>query len=151
MVNKLLEGAYIERCSKETENMIAQESSAFLNQPLSYLKDHKSEFIYLESTDFEPIGVDAVSLEIDDVFGTYDVMLGLKLQKKYEAVIREYLNSHLNGDEGKFDLIFSGDDGLWNLNFALNYVEGYSEDLSLHSAFNLIIHFLTNLVSTVKS
>ncbi|WP_139311300.1 branched-chain amino acid aminotransferase [Bacillus sp. MRMR6] len=149
-MNNFFEGAYIERCSKETENMIAQESSAFLNQPLSYLRDHKSEFIYLESTVFEQNGVDAVSLETDDVFGTYDVMLGLKLQKKYEPAIRDYLNSHLNGEEAKFDLMFSGDDGLWNLNFALNYVEGYSEALSLNESFNLINHFLTNLVSIVK-
>jgi hypothetical protein len=151
MANDLFEGAYIERCSKETENMIAQESSTFLNQPLSYLRKHKSEFIYLESTVFEPIGVDAVSLETDDVFGTYDVMLGIKLQKKYEPAIKDYLNSHLDGDEAKFDLMFSGDDGLWNLNFALNYVAGYSEDLSLNDAFSLISRFLTNLVSAVKN
>src|SRR3954452_8936082 len=76
--------AYIERCDKETENMLKNESSSFLTQPLDYLKMHKNEFIYLESNWFDLIGVEAVSLEADDVFGTYDVMLGLKLQKKFE-------------------------------------------------------------------
>ena len=42
--------AYIERCSKETETMIANESSTFLQQSIGYFKKHKGEFIYLEST-----------------------------------------------------------------------------------------------------
>jgi hypothetical protein len=142
--------AYIERCSKETETMIANESSSFLNQPISYLNEHKNEFIYVESALFDDIGVEGISLEVDDVFGTYDVMLGLKLQKKFDKVLREHLNSSLIGEASKFDLIFSQDDGLWDLNFALNYVAGYKEDMSISDAFQLIHQFLTNLVETVK-
>jgi hypothetical protein len=140
--NSRFENAYIERCDKETENMIALESSTFLNQPLDYLKKHKNEFIYIESAWFEVIAVEAVSLEADDVFGTYDVMLGLKLQKKHENTIKEYLNNNLNSNEAKFDLIFSRDDGLWNLNFALNYAEGFKEGMSISEAFQLIYRFL---------
>lgn len=142
--------AYIERCSKETETMIANESSSFLIQPITYLKEHKNEFIYVESTLFEQIGVEGVSLEVDDVFGTYDVMLGLKLQKKYEKMLKDQLNNSLHGDEAKFDLMFSHDDGLWDLNFALNYVDGYTENLSIHEAFQLIHQFLNILVHTIK-
>jgi hypothetical protein len=142
--------AYIERCSKETETMIANESSNFLNQPLTYLKEHKNEFIYVESTFFEQIGVEGVSLELDDVFGTYDVMLGLKLQKKFEKVLKEQLNTSLQGDEAKFDLMFSHDDGLWDLNFAFNYVEGFNENMSLNEAFKLIHQFLSQLVESIK-
>jgi hypothetical protein len=142
--------AYIERCDKETENMLKNESSSFLKERLDYLKKHKNEFIYVESNWFELIGVEAVSFEADDVFGTYDVMLGLKLQKKFEKSIKEYLNSHLHGDEAKFDLIFSLDDGLWNLNFALNYVEGFHEDLTVGEALQLIYHFLFMLVEAVE-
>lgn len=142
--------AYIERCSKETETMIANESSSFLKQPITYLKEHKNEFIYVESTLFEQIGVEGVSLEVDDVFGTYDVMLGLKLQKKYEKMLKDQLNNSLQGDEAKFDLMFSHDDGLWDLNFALNYVDGYTENLSIHEAFQLIHQFLNTLVHTIK-
>lgn len=149
-LNSSFTDAYIERCSKDTETMIANESSTFLNQPITYLKEHKNEFIYVESTLFEQIGVEGVSLEVDDVFGTYDVMLGLKLQKKFEKMLKEQLNNFLNGEEAKFDLMFSHDDGLWDLNFALNYVEGYKEDLSLNEAIQLIHQFLSQLVETVK-
>lgn len=142
--------AYIERCDKETENMIKNETGAFLSQPLAYLKKNKQEFIYLESKLFEEIGVEAVSLEVDDVFGTYDVMLGLKLQKKFDKLLKEHLNANLNGDEAKFDLMFSQEDGLWNLNFALNYVEGFKEDMTLIEAFTMIHQFLFSIVEAVK-
>ncbi len=142
--------AYIERCDKESENMLKNESSSFLNEPLDYLKKHKNEFIYLESNWFDLIGVEAVSLEADDVFGTYDVMLGLKLQKKFEKTLKGNLNSQLQGDEAKFDLMFSLEDGLWNLNFALNYVEGFNEEITLGEAFQLIYRFLFQLVEAVE-
>jgi hypothetical protein len=149
-LNSNFTDAYIERCSKETETMIANESSNFLNQPITYLKEHKNEFIYVESKFFEEIGIEGVSVEVDDVFGTYDVMLGLKLQKKFEKLLKEQLNHSLHGDEAKFDLVFSHDDGLWDLNFALNYVNGYTENISIHEALQLIHQFLTTLVHTVK-
>ncbi|MBV7507755.1 branched-chain amino acid aminotransferase [Bacillus sp. sid0103] len=142
--------AYIERCDKESENMIKNESSSFLNEPLDFLKKHKSEFIYVESNWFEIISVEAVSLEADDVFGTYDVMLGLKLQKKFEKTLKENLNFLLHGDEAKFDLMFSLEDGLWNLNFALNYVDGFKEEITIGEAFQLIYQFLFQLVEAVE-
>ncbi|MDR6123187.1 hypothetical protein QFZ87_002784 [Bacillus sp. SLBN-46] len=142
--------AYIERCDKETENMIKVETGTFLTQPLTYLKKNNNEFIYLESNWFEAIRVEAVSLEVDDVFGTYDVMLGLKLQKKFDKTLKEHLNTTLHGNEAKFDLMFSQDDGLWNLNFALNYVEGFKEDMTLNEAFQVIYQFLNNLVEAVN-
>ncbi|WP_419887323.1 branched-chain amino acid aminotransferase [Neobacillus niacini] len=149
-MNTSFNEAYIERCSKETETMIANEASSFLNQPITYLKDHKSEFLYVESALFEEIGVEGVSIELDDVFGTYDVMLGLKLQKKFEKMLKEHLNQSLQGDEAKFDLVFSHDDGLWDLNFALNYVEGYRENISIHEGLQIIHQFLSTIVHTVK-
>lgn len=149
-MNTSFNEAYIERCSKETETMIAHESSSFLNQPITYLKDHKSEFLYVESALFEEIGVEGVSLELDDVFGTYDVMLGLKLQKKFEKMLKEQLDQLLQGDEAKFDLVFSHDDGLWDMNFALNYVEGYRENISIHDGLQIIHQFLSTIVHTIK-
>jgi hypothetical protein len=141
--------AYIERSNKESEEVIGEEGHTFLEQPLDYLKKHMNEFIYLESNWFEIIGVDAVSLEVDDLFGTYDVMLGLKIQKKFEPSIRMFLKDHL-GDEEKFDLMFSLDDGLWNLNFDLDSVEGYSETITVGEAFRLIYQFLFRLAEAVE-
>lgn len=146
----LLEDAYIERCNKETEELIAKETHSFLSQPLDYLKKHNKEFLYIESKHFEEIHVDAVSLEADDVFGTYDVMLGLRLQKKFGNALKEELNHNLKGNDAKFDLLFSNEDGLWDLNFALNYVEGFNEALSIGEAYKLIHQFLVKLVEKIK-
>lgn len=150
-LQSLFAQSYIERCSKDTETMIAEESTAFLKQRVDYFKKHKNEFIYVELSSFDQIKVEAVSLEVDDVFGTYDVMLGLKLQKKFANSIKEFLNANLNADGAKFDLMFSNEDGLWNLNFALNYVEGFQEDMTIGEAIHIIYRFLANLVETVES
>lgn len=83
--------AYMERSNKESEELISEENSAFLSQPIEYLKKNKDEFLYFESRWFELIGVVALSLEVDDVFGTYNAMFGLKFQKKMGDVLKTYL------------------------------------------------------------
>jgi hypothetical protein len=142
--------AYIERSDKETEEVIGVEGQAFLNQPINYFKKHMNEFLYLESNRFEIIGVDAVSLEVDDVFRSYDVMLGLKLQKKYDRNIKEYLKEELR-DEAKFDLMFSADEGIWSLNFDLDSVEGFHEEMTIGEGYRLIYQFLFKLVEAVEA
>ncbi|MEH6943965.1 branched-chain amino acid aminotransferase [Bacillus sp. JJ722] len=142
---------YIEVCDKETEELLTEEDATFLNESLSYLMKHKNQFIYLESDYFDIIGVDAISLEVDDVFGTYDVMLGLKLQKKYEPLIKSYLSNTLQGDSAKFDLMFSQADGLWDLNFTLNYVNGFKEEMTLQEAYQLIYSFIFALCEAIEA
>jgi hypothetical protein len=142
--------AYIERGDKETENFLGEESSDFLNQPIRYFKEHKNEFMYLETKWFDIIGVDAVSFEMDDVFGTYDVMLGLKLQKKYGNAINRYLESELKGEAAKFNLMFDANEGIWNMNFALNGNEGFSENLTINEACNIIYAFLFKLAERIE-
>lgn len=144
------EDAYIERCDKESENLIANETNAFLHQKIDHFKKFKNEFVYLDSKWLEVVGADGVCLELDDVFGTYDVMLGLRLQKKYQASIKTFLESELQGDDTKFDLMFSNEDGLWNLNFALNSVDGFREDLTVGEAYDLIYQFLFKLMEAVE-
>ena len=141
--------AYIERCDKETEELISQESRIFLDQPITYLKEQKNEFVFLESVWFTMIGVEAVSLEVDDVFGTYDAMLGLKLQKKYRSQIERYLEESLEG-ESSYDLLFNGEDGLWDLNFTLNDLRDFNERQSILSAYELIYEFLFNLLQNME-
>lgn len=145
-----LADAYIERCDKETEEMIAEEKFEFLSQSIQFLKNRKNEFIYLESNSFEKLGVDSLCMEVDDVFGTYDVMLGLKLQKKFEKAIKTFLEETLQGEDTKFDLIFDQKDGLWNLNYTLNYSPGFSEEMTLGESFKLISDFLSHLIESVK-
>ncbi|MBS4194303.1 branched-chain amino acid aminotransferase [Lederbergia citri] len=142
--------AYIERCDKETEETLSKESFAFLAHPMDYLQKHKNEFLYLESSWLELIGVDAISLEVNDVFGTYDVMVGLKLQKRFETSIKENLSKDLHGDDARFELMFNQNDGLWDLNFALNYVNGFQEEMLLEEVFRLIYRFLFKLVERIE-
>ncbi|WP_042147213.1 hypothetical protein [Paucisalibacillus sp. EB02] len=142
--------AYIERCDKETEETLAKESFVFLEQPIDYLQKHKNEFLYLESNWLELIGVDAISLELSDVFGTYDVMVGLQLQKKFEISLKENISKELYGDEARFELIFNQKDGVWDLNFALNNVQGFHEEMSLEEAYLLIYRFLFKLVERIE-
>lgn len=143
--------AYLERCDKETENLLSEEGQAFLAKPIKYLITNKNEFIYIESTYFNDLGVDALSIEIDDVFGTFDVMLGLKLPKKKEAMIQAYLQEKLKGEEDiKFDLMFDQNDGLWNVNFTFNFLEDFHEEMTFQEAFSLIYQFLSGLVEEVK-
>ncbi|GAA0303759.1 hypothetical protein GGQ92_003202 [Gracilibacillus halotolerans] len=142
--------AYIERGDKETEETLAVESFAFLEQPIAYLQKHMNEFIYIESKWLELIGVDAISLEVSDVFGTYDVMVGLQMQKKLEMSLKENLSKELDGDEARFELMFNQKDGMWDLNFALNDVQGFHEKMSLEETCRLIYRFLFKLVERIE-
>ncbi|MCK1983046.1 MULTISPECIES: branched-chain amino acid aminotransferase [Peribacillus] len=142
--------AYMERSNKESEELISEESSAFLSQPIEYLKNNKDEFLYFESQWFDLIGVEALSLEVDDVFGTYNAMFGLKFQKKMGEVLKTYLTKELQAEIGSFSLMFNQGDGLWDVNVALDNVKGFREDMTLEEAFNLIYHFLFILVQTIE-
>ncbi|WP_053363720.1 hypothetical protein [Bacillus sp. FJAT-27251] len=142
--------AYIERGDKETENFLGEESAEFLSQPIGYFKKHKNEFMYLETKWFDIVGVDAVSFEMDDVFGTYDVMLGLRLPKKYGKAMNSYLESQIKGEDAKFDLMFDANEGIWNLNFALNGLEGFSEELTIDEAYRLIYALLFKLAERME-
>ncbi len=139
----------IERCVKETENLIREEDQNFLNDSISYLKNHMNEFVYVESNAFEVIRVDAVVLELDDVFETYTALFGLKLQKKFGNDMKAYLDTHLLGDGAKYSVMFSNEDGLWDINFALNYVDGFSEDLSFVEVYQLMYDFIFKMVEAV--
>ena len=105
----------------------------------------------MESPWFDMIGADAVSFEADSVFGTYDVMLGLKLPKKTENAIKSYLTNNLQKEEASFDLIFNASDGLWDFNFSLNSLNDYHEDWTINEAYCAIYHFLFQLVETVEA
>lgn len=142
--------AYMERSNKESEELISEENSAFLSQPIEYLKKNKDEFLYFESQWFELIGVEALSLEVDDVFGTYNAMFGLKFQKKMGDVLKTYLTKELQEGIGSFSLMFNQGEGLWDVNFALDNINGFQGDMSLEEAFHLIYYFLFNLVQTIE-
>ncbi len=150
VVSKTITYETIERCTKETEEVIALEKSSFLNESLCYLKTHADEFIFVESTSFELIGVDGFALECDDVFGTYTVLFGLKIQKKYGPVIKSFLDNTLQGDGVKYSIMFSSEDGLWDMNISLDYLDGFDDQQSFEEILKSVYHFVFNLAKAVE-
>jgi hypothetical protein len=148
-VNERFADAYIERGDKETDEFLGEENSSFLDQPITYFINHKNEFMYMEDPSFELVSVDAVSFEVDDVFGTYNVMHGLKLQKKYGDAIKSFFASEMKAENLRVDLMFDANEGLWNVNFALNNIEGFSEDMTIRSAYDSIYRLLFKLIVSI--
>lgn len=142
--------AYIERVDKENEQVISEERpSEFLKMPIRHLEKNMGEFIYLESEAFEQIRIEAVSFEKDDVFRTYEVLAGVKLQKKKSEAIKNFLDTGLNG--GRYSLLFNQEDGLFDLNFSLEGAEGLSEELSFGEAFSLMYSLFFSLMEAVEA
>lgn len=149
-LSRFQHNVYIERGNKETEDFIAEESPVFLEQPIKYFKDHIDEFMYMESPWFSMIGVDAISFEADSVFGNYDVMLGLKQPKKSEKGLKTFLKESLQYEEATFDLMFSANEGLWDLNFSVNNLSTFKEDWTILQAYNAIYELMFTLVEKVE-
>ena len=145
-----LKELYMERCDKETDNLLEEENEEFLNQSLDYFKKNMNEFLYVEFKALEIISVDGVTLEVDDIFSKFNAMVGLKLQKKYEPQIKAYLNETLQGDELKYALQFSQNDGLWDLNILLPGIEGFKEDLTVGETLQLLYEYLFTLNVVVE-
>ncbi|NQD66419.1 branched-chain amino acid aminotransferase [Bacillus haikouensis] len=138
----------IERCNKESEETVKKESASFLDSPLSLLKSHKDEFLFLNAEWFEIIRIDGISIEIDDVFGHYAAMFGLKLQKKFRDEMEEYLDVTLQDEQG-YNLLFNGEDGLWDVNIAINNLPSFSEDLTLKDVIEIIYVYLFEMIEKV--
>lgn len=141
----------IERCDKETEELLAEESEQFLNTPIQYVKQHMKEFIYIESPTFEKINVDAISIEADDVFGTYMALFGFKKQKKYTSAIKRFLENNLHTDSIKnYSAFFAGDEGLWEINVPLDFIKGFSEELSIKETLAITYDFIQQLNESIE-
>lgn len=142
--------AYIERSLKETDELINTESGEFLNNSIHYLKENIAEFIYIESKWFEVIGIDAISLEVDDVFGTYEAMFGLKLKKNEESNIRAYVKENGLGEKPKYNLLFNQQDGLWDMNLTLDHIEGFNDNMSIDEVLRFIYEYLFKLTVQIE-
>jgi hypothetical protein len=138
----------IERCNKESEETVKKESASFLDSPLTMLKSHKDEFLYLNAEWFDIIRIDGLSIEIDDVFGHYAAMFGLKLQKKFRSEMEAYLDDTLQGDQG-YNLLFNGEDGLWDVNISINDLPSFREDLPLKDVIEFIYVYLFEMIEKV--
>ncbi|MFJ7160877.1 branched-chain amino acid aminotransferase [Bacillus safensis] len=132
---------YIERVDKESENMIQTENASFLNTPLTYVKKHQKEFIYIESRWFDVVKVDGLAIEWDEVFQTYTVLFGLKRPKKDTNILKDML-SPLNGAQ----LQFNGQDGLFDVNLQLLELEDIHEDTAFIDVISAVYRFLFRMI-----
>jgi len=41
-------------------------------------------------------------------------------------------------------------DGLWDVNFALSYAEGFTEEMTLLEAYQLTFRFIFSLIETIE-
>ena len=144
--------AYIERVDKETDELIAEESPlSFLDTPISYLKEHRSEFLYVESKWFEFIKLDGCSFEVDDVFGTYKVLTGLHMQKKFGSLLKQFFAKELNESPTSVQLLFNDKDGLWDVNIELDAIKEFNEKISIGEVLVLIYRFFFHLAEYVEN
>ncbi|WP_129705975.1 hypothetical protein [Priestia megaterium] len=144
--------SYIERVDKETDELIAEESPlSFLDTPISYLKEHRSEFLYVESKWFEFIKLDGCSFEVDDVFGTYKVLTGLHMQKKFGSLLKQFFTKELNESPTSVQLLFNDKDGLWDVNIELEAIKEFNKKMSIGEALILTYRFFFHLVEYVEN
>lgn len=138
----------VERCLKETEEMIQAESESFLDKPISILHNLIEEFLYIDSDDFQTVKVDGMALEVDDVFKVYTALFGLQLQKKWQDKIQSYIESKLS--EGPSSVLFDTD-GTFSVNISLNGLDGFDEKLAIREVVALIYNFLFELLETLEA
>ena len=147
---KLFSDAILERYNKETDELISKESSAFLQTSISYFKENMQEFIYWETPILDVISVDAIAVEYDEVFDVYTAMFGLLIQKKYTAEIRAFLDEHYNSEKMQYSMMFAGNEGLWEINLPLNYINGFDDSFTMEDAYQFLYSLIFQLVSNIK-
>lgn len=138
----------IERCLKETEDVIKEEDASFMEQPISYFSNHIEEFVYIDSLAFDTIRVDGMAFETDDVFHTFTVLFGLKVQKKHGSFLKDYLKDNVGLQTSS--AMFSDQDGLWDINIPLDALDGFQSDMTLAEAVDLAYRFVFKLLETLE-
>ncbi|MGF2616042.1 hypothetical protein FZC84_11180 [Rossellomorea vietnamensis] len=140
----------IERVGKETEELIkTEETPQFLETPVNFVKRNINEFLFIDSKWFEIIRIDGLTLEVDDVFGHYSVLTGLKLQKKMANDLKAALSEKLHGED-KVQLMWNDKDGLFDLNLAIDKLDGFNENESLGKNLQLIYHFIFTVLKELE-
>ncbi|MCG7342573.1 branched-chain amino acid aminotransferase [Sporosarcina sp. ACRSL] len=139
----------IERCLKETEEVIKEENESFMSKPASYFSKNPEEFLYVESDAFETIGVDGIAFEMDDVFETHTILFGLKVQKKWGSFLKDYVEANVGSKT--FSAMFSDKDGLWDINVPLDNLEGFQKEMPLTDTIDLAYQFIFKLLEAIEA
>lgn len=148
--NDQFNDAIIERFEKDTEESVSKDTAEFLKTPLTHFKEKKNEFLYLESTSFDVISVDAFAVEYDEVFEVYTAMFGLSIQKKYAPNMKDFLDENFHSDTMNYSMMFSAGDGLWEVNLPLNYLKQFDENFSIEETYHFLYTFIFALMESVE-
>lgn len=143
--------AYVERCEKRTSALILVEIPLFLTEPITHLQKHSQEFIHVESESFRLLGINAVSLEFDEQTETYVVKLSFKAKPEDDLPLRTYLEEGLAGIEPNYDISFLEEGNLWYVQFPLNGLARFDEDMTLLKAYEDIYHFFYAFIETLEA
>ncbi len=120
------------------------------NTPVSYVKQHPDEYVYAEEPLFITVGIDGVSIEVDDVFGTVTALFGLRVQKKHGDWLKTCIDSKLGTAPGTRSLMFSNEDGLWDVNIALDYAEGFSENFTFDETLQFLYDWVFRMLAALE-
>ncbi|WJY27849.1 hypothetical protein [Sporosarcina trichiuri] len=120
------------------------------SRPITWVKDHPDRYVYAEEPLFQSVGVDGISLEADDVFGTVTALFGLRLQKKHGEWLKQYIDQDLGTAPGTRSMMFSNDDGLWDVNIALDHAEGFSDALTFNDTLQLLYSWLFRMLTALE-
>lgn len=143
---------YMELANKETDEVVKENVDVtFLKEEVQYLEKNIDVYLYVETKAFEVIAVDSMSIEVDSVFGTYEILCGLKSPKKKDKEIRAFMEEHLVGDETYYHLMFNGNDGVWDVNFSLEKVNGFHKNMEIGEALKLAYIFLFSLKESLSA
>ncbi len=118
--------------------------------PVSFVKTQPASYLFAEEPSFEAIGIDGVVLEVDDVFETVTALFGLQVQKKHGEWLKKYIDAQLGTAPGTRSLMFSADDGLWDVNIALDYVDGFSESNTFDETLALMYKFVFTMLVALE-
>ena len=76
---------YMELANKETDEVVTENvQKTILKEEVRYLERNIEFYLYVETKAFDIVSVDSMSLEVDSVFDTYEILCGLKCPKKAE-------------------------------------------------------------------
>lgn len=142
--------AYLERCEKGTIQLIIVEAPVFFNENIEHLKTHQREFLYVEASALTRLGVDALSMEFDDVSSTYTARFGLKTLKNDKSTLENALNDYLKDEQPKHPIAFSENGGLWNISLPINGIDGFYTEMTLLEAYELVYSFIFTILETVE-
>ncbi|MEQ6389355.1 hypothetical protein RZN22_08495 [Bacillaceae bacterium S4-13-58] len=138
--------SYMERVDKETENLIEVENpNKLLHEPVAILKKKKNEFLYIESKWFDVVKIDGLSMEYDIVFSRYFALFGLRVPKKAKDKLKSFFSESLHGDETSYRLMFNDQDGVWDVNFSFERLDGFHDEITVGEAIGMIYRFLLQL------